>query len=52
MNVHAGNGVAVREFPLARRHGYADYLLFVAARPVGALRPHSPWARRICSHRR
>ena len=29
MNVYAGRGVAVREFRLAKGHGFADYLLFV-----------------------
>jgi type I restriction enzyme, R subunit len=26
-NIQAGRGVAVREFPRERGHGYADYLL-------------------------
>lgn len=29
MNLAAGRGVAVREYPLATGHGFADYLLFV-----------------------
>ena len=29
MNLAAGRGIAVREFPLGRRHGTADYLLYV-----------------------
>ncbi|MDR3577204.1 MAG: type I restriction-modification enzyme R subunit C-terminal domain-containing protein [Anaerolineaceae bacterium] len=33
MNLYAGRGVAVREFPLET--GYADYLLFVDRRAVG-----------------
>ncbi len=37
MNLSAGRGVAVREFAMASGHGFADYLLFVDARPVGAL---------------
>jgi len=37
MNLYAGNGVAVREFPLAQGHGYADYLLFVDTKAVGVL---------------
>jgi type I site-specific restriction endonuclease len=28
-NVSAGRGVAVREFPLMKGHGEADYLLFI-----------------------
>ena len=37
MNVNATQGVAIREFIMAKGHGYADYLLFVDGRPVGAL---------------
>ena len=37
MNLSAGSGVAVREFPMASGYGFADYLLFVDGRPVGAL---------------
>ena len=37
MNLAAGRGVAVREFRLAKGHGFADYLLFVDERAVGAL---------------
>lgn len=37
MNLGAGRGVAVREFPMARGHGFADYLLFVDGQAVGAL---------------
>ncbi len=37
MNLAAGLGVAVREFPMAPGHGKADYLLFLEGRPVGAL---------------
>jgi type I restriction enzyme, R subunit len=37
MNLYAGPGVAVREFPLKSGHGFADYLLFFEARPVGVL---------------
>jgi hypothetical protein len=29
MNLTAGDGIAVREFKLEKRHGYVDYLLFV-----------------------
>jgi type I restriction enzyme R subunit len=34
MNLYAGRGIAVREFPL--RTGFADYLLFVDRKAVGA----------------
>jgi type I restriction enzyme R subunit len=37
MNVSAGRGVAVREFKLKQRHGFADYLLFVDDKAVGVL---------------
>ena len=37
MNLAAGRGVAVREFKLAKGHGFADYLLFVGEKAVGAL---------------
>jgi len=37
MNLAAGRGVAVREFKLAQGHGFADYLLFVDDKAVGAL---------------
>lgn len=37
MNLSAGPGVAVREFKMASGHGYADYLLFVGGKAVGAL---------------
>lgn len=32
MNLGAGHGVAVREFPMAEHQGDADYLLFVDRR--------------------
>lgn len=37
MNLAAGPGVAVREFPMATGHGVADYLLFVNGKAVGVL---------------
>jgi len=37
MNLSASLGVAVREFAMARGHGFADYLLFVDGQPMGAL---------------
>lgn len=37
MNLSASRGVAVREYPMKRGHGTADYLLFVDRRPVGVL---------------
>lgn len=37
MNLAAGTGVAVREFRMASGHGFADYLLFVNGKAVGAL---------------
>jgi hypothetical protein len=35
-NLHAGPGVAIREFPLATGHGCADYLLYVQGKADGA----------------
>jgi type I restriction enzyme R subunit len=37
LNIHAARGVAVREFPLGRGHGFADYLLYVNGKAVGAV---------------
>ncbi len=37
INLFAGQGVAVREFPLAQGHGFADYLLFVDQKAVGVI---------------
>lgn len=37
MNLAAGAGVAVREFRMTSGHGFADYLLFVNGKAVGAL---------------
>ena len=36
-NIHAGRGVAIREFPLATGHGFADYLLYVDRSSVCSL---------------
>ena len=37
VNLAAGPGVIVREFPLTGGHGYADYMIFIDGVPVGAL---------------
>jgi len=37
VNLAAGPGIMVREFALTGNHGYADYLIFVNGKPVGAL---------------
>lgn len=37
INLAAGPGVAVREFPMAMGHGFADYMLFVDTKAVGVL---------------
>ena len=37
VNLAAGPGVAVREFPLKAGHGFADYLLYVGGKAVGAI---------------
>jgi len=37
VNLHAGRGIAVREFALLPGHGEADYLLFVDTKAVGVV---------------
>jgi type I restriction enzyme R subunit len=37
VNLAAGRGVAVREFPLKTGHGEADYLLFVDQMALGVV---------------
>ena len=37
INLYAGSGVAVREFPLKSGHGTADYLLYVNQRAAGVV---------------
>ena len=37
ISLSAGQGIAIQEFKLADGSGYADYLLFVDGRAVGAL---------------
>ena len=37
MNLTAGDGVAVREFRLEKRHSYVDYLLFVDGKTFGVV---------------
>lgn len=37
VNVTAGRGVAIREFPLAPGHGHADYALFVDGKAAGII---------------
>jgi type I restriction enzyme R subunit len=37
MNIRASAGVAVREFPLKRGHGFADYLLYADGRAIGVV---------------
>jgi type I restriction enzyme R subunit len=37
VNLHAGRGVAVREFKLNPGHGYADYLLYIDGQVVGVI---------------
>ena len=36
-NIHAARGVAVREFPLAAGHGFADYLLYLDGKAAGII---------------
>lgn len=37
VNIHAGRGVAIREFPLKSGHGFADYLLYVDGKAAGVI---------------
>ena len=37
VNIHAARGVAIREFPLASGHGFADYLLYVDGKAAGVV---------------
>jgi type I restriction enzyme, R subunit len=37
INLTAGRGIAIREFKMAKGYGFADYLLFVDRKAVGAL---------------
>ena len=36
-NLHAGRGVALRNFPLVSGHGFADYLLYVDSKAAGII---------------
>ncbi|RZB29897.1 MAG: type I restriction enzyme, R subunit [Desulfobacteraceae bacterium Eth-SRB1] len=36
-SIHAKKGVAIREFPLNKGHGFADYLLYVDGRAAGVV---------------
>jgi type I restriction enzyme R subunit len=36
-NIHASQGVAIREFPLKSGHGFADYLLYVDGEAAGVI---------------
>jgi type I restriction enzyme R subunit len=36
-NIHAGPGVAIREFTLKTGHGFADYLLYVDGKAAGVI---------------
>ena len=36
-NIHAARGVAIREFPLASGHGYADYLFYLDGKAAGVI---------------
>jgi len=36
-NIHASQGVAIREFPLKSGHGEADYLLYIGGKAAGVI---------------
>ena len=50
LDLTAGRGIAVREFPMKPGFGFADYLLYLDRKAVGAVeakpRAHSPASRR------
>jgi type I restriction enzyme, R subunit len=37
VNLNAGHGIALRNFPLISGHGYADYLLYVDGKAAGVI---------------
>jgi type I restriction enzyme, R subunit len=37
INIEAGRGIAIREFPLASGHGFADYLLYTDGYAAGVV---------------
>jgi len=37
VNIHVARGVAIREFPLTKGHGFADYLLYVDGKAAGVI---------------
>ena len=41
VNLHAAQGVAIREFPLQAGHGFADYLLYVNGKACGVIEPRN-----------
>ncbi len=43
-NLHAAQGVAIREFPLSPGHGTADYLLYVDGKACGVVEAKKPGA--------
>src|SRR5262245_3817188 len=49
VNVHAAQGVVMREFPLKAGYGTADYLLYVNGKAAGALEAKSetPWTQHL-----
>ena len=49
VNLTAGRGVAVREFPLKTGHGFADYMLYVDGEAVGVIEAKPG---RLHAHRR
>ena len=48
-NIHAGLGVAIREFPLNPGHGFADYLLYVNGKACGVIEADiTPGSLHVC----
>ncbi|MCP5349305.1 MAG: hypothetical protein R3F41_08025 [Gammaproteobacteria bacterium] len=36
-NIHAAQGVAIRDFPLGKGYGFADYLLYIHGQAAGVI---------------
>lgn len=51
LDLTAGRGIAVREFPMKSGFGFADYLLYLDRRAVGAIELEPRWYRAFGVHR-
>ena len=37
INIHAHQGIAIRDFPLKPGHGFADYVLYIDGKAAGVI---------------